>query len=644
MTDITQFQKITDNAPAFLWVTDTDNKTIYVNNLWYEYTGRPYGVDLMESWEEIVHSDDIAQSTRTFIAAAEKQETFQTEYRIKNAEGHYRWVISTGRPYYSDDGEYLGYVGSVMDIHDKTLAEEALEKTRQKYHVLFDSIDDGFCIFEMIFDDTENPVDYRFLEVNPAFEKHTGIQNAKGRTMRDIAPDHEQHWFDTYGKVAKTGKPIRFEQSSNALGGRDFNLYAFRFGKPDQNQVAVLFSDITAHKRVENSLRTAKKQAEEANQAKSEFLANISHEIRTSMGVVIGLSNILAKTKPLTDKQTEFIKTLSVSAEALLSLINDLLDFSKIEARSFELENVPFNFHQLVEDLSRIKRFKCEQKGLTFKTEITDLYGKEYLGDPTRIRQILVNLCGNALKFTENGSVTLKIKASEVNKSGRDMIEIFVEDTGIGIPEDMLDSVFDKFTQADSTVSRKYGGSGLGLAITKSLVELMNGSISVKSVPGDGTVFYLTFALQLKKQQNLFTMENSEKSVTPMEKGKILLVEDYYPNVIVVGAFLEEFGYHYDTAENGAEALQKVIENEYKAILMDIQMPRMDGYEATRAIRQFETKQKRNPVRIIGLTAHASASDHQKCLETGMDDYLSKPFEQKHLMEKLQPPKTMEAA
>lgn len=384
-------------------------------------------------------------------------------------------------------------------------------------------------------------------------------------------------------------------------------------------------------------LETERDKAQAANVAKSEFLANMSHEIRTPMNVVVGLSNILSKSSPLNEKQVQYINTLKISANALLSLINDLLDFSKIEASNLELEKTPFDFSNLIHELVQIKSFKAREKGLEFYTDIQNIEGKNYMGDPTRIRQILMNLCGNAIKFTDKGFVKLVVKSSISPKNNVEIITIEVTDTGIGISNDKFDYIFEKFTQADASIVRKYGGTGLGLAITKSFVEMMDGTIHVQSELGQGT----TFTARIPLSVDSYTQKNEEilTEAPPPEDvdmtAKVLLVEDYAPNALVAGTLLEDFGYSYDVAENGIDAVQKYMENEYQIILMDVQMPGMDGYEATRAIREYERDTGKGKAKIIGLTAHATAKDQNKCLDAGMNGYLPKPFEAKDLLNKL---------
>ncbi len=380
--------------------------------------------------------------------------------------------------------------------------------------------------------------------------------------------------------------------------------------------------------------------AQAANIAKSEFLANMSHEIRTPMNVVLGLANILAMSEPLTPKQQEFIKTLRMSAESLLSIINDLLDFSKIETGGFELENIPFSLSELVEDVFTLMSVKAKESGLAISVDTAAVEGKEYFGDPTRLRQVLTNLCSNAVKFTTEGEIKLVVLAHQSMAEGVDDVFIQVIDTGVGIPLEKVQVIFDKFTQADSSISRKFGGTGLGLAIAKTFVEMMDGTITVDSVVDRGSTF--TVFLPLVQRHELALAKKAEEGQGSRKAKrhaaadrKVLLVEDYAPNALVAGVFLEQFGYEYDTAENGLVALEKFGRQPYYAILMDVQMQTMDGYQTTRAIRKIERETGQKRVKIIGMTAYALPSDRDKCLDAGMDDYLAKPFRPEDLRKKL---------
>lgn len=376
-------------------------------------------------------------------------------------------------------------------------------------------------------------------------------------------------------------------------------------------------------------LEIERDRAATANTAKTEFLANMSHEIRTPMNVILGVGNILSDTKPLTDKQQEYINVLRISAESLLDLINDLLDFSKLDTENLALEEIPFSLQNLVEDIELLMKVKAQEKGIDFRLNLHGIKNKSYLGDPTRIRQILINLCGNAIKFTEMGYVALDVKWRPSISSKQGELTFVVEDTGIGIPEDKQEHIFEKFTQADTTVTRKYGGTGLGLAITKKIIDIMHGVISLKSKEGMGSTFTVTMPLEQtnKKPQALSKIDIGNSGPTAHKRnGRILIVEDHMPNRLVATTYLDQLGAEYDIAENGEEAFAKACDNEYSAILMDVQMPGMDGYQTTRAIREFEKQHGRSHSYIIGLTAFASFRDRENCLKAGMDDYIAKPF------------------
>ncbi|HEU5048266.1 MAG TPA: ATP-binding protein [Rickettsiales bacterium] len=371
--------------------------------------------------------------------------------------------------------------------------------------------------------------------------------------------------------------------------------------------------------------------AEAANMAKTEFLANMSHEIRTPMNVVIGLSNILASSEPLTEKQQEYISTLQTSANSLLELINDLLDVAKIEAQTIELEQVSFSMAQLIEEVVSMISMRAQEKHLEFSSDDKSVQGRTFIGDSARIRQIILNLCSNAVKFTEKGGVHIAITMLPDAKSDMQIVSIAVEDTGIGIAPDKLPAIFDKFMQADSSINRKYGGTGLGLAITKKLTEIMGGTLKVESTLGKGSVF--TVSLPLKVAATLLPEEREQSSRSiphphvERVKTTILLVEDYPANVLVARTFLETFGYDCEVASDGAEAIQKIQEGSFAAVLMDVQMHGMNGLEATKLIREHERQKNLPHLPIIGMTAHALAGDCERCLAAGMDDYIAKPFD-----------------
>ncbi len=323
-----------------------------------------------------------------------------------------------------------------------------------------------------------------------------------------------------------------------------------------------------------------------------------------------------------------------------MTLINDLLDIAKIEAQTVELEHISFSMHQLMHEVVSMMAVQAKEKGLSFTSEDEGVKSQTFIGDPTRIRQIIVNLCSNALKFTARGNVHVAITSEASGNQGFENVCISVTDSGIGIANDKLDAVFQKFVQGDTSINRKYGGTGLGLSITKMLTETMGGSISVKSTLNIGSTFEVRLPLETTHDQKVDdkkTLKTTEpvNDAEQATKYQLLLVEDYLPNVLVATTFLEEFGYEVDVASNGHEAFDMVRNKNYAVALMDVQMHGMNGLDATAEIRKYEKQHNKPKLYIVGMTAHALAGDRERCLSAGMDDYISKPFNPEELEDRL---------
>ena len=424
--------------------------------------------------------------------------------------------------------------------------------------------------------------------------------------------------------------PYKKANGENIWFGQNINLL---FENDNLIGAQVVARDITERKKFEAELLKAKEIAEESELAKEKFLANMSHEIRTPMNAIYGLANILMD-KSLSDEDRESVRAINHSANNLIRIINDILDFSKIESGNVEIRENVFNLEQVLEGVIQTLKLGASDKDIELKMFIDSAVPKELIGDPVRLRQILLNLKSNAIKFTEHGYVETSVKVK--HESAENCTLLFeVKDTGIGIPESKLETIFKSFTQASDETSRKYGGTGLGLTIAKELIELQSGTIEVQSIPGHGSTFVFTLKFefgtglepQAKLQERNFTLDE-------LTGYKFLMAEDNLMNQLLAKKVFAKWNCKIDFADNGQIAIDKLNVNDYDLVLMDLQMPELDGYQTTKYIRN-EMRQPKSEIPIIAITAHALSGESAKCISIGMNDYISKPFNQLELFEKI---------
>jgi len=538
---------------------------------------------------------------------------------------------------------FLNACSSIIEAYRTDLkgqeAEERLRNSEARISAILDAAADGIITITG---------EGKIINLNPAAEKIFGYQSSEliHEKVNILMPEPYQSEHDSYLKrYLKTGEKHVIGISREVKGRRkDGTIFPLDLAVSevllrDGRLFTGIVRDITEKKKAEKELKKAKEAAESANRSKSQFLASMSHEIRTPMNAIIGMADLLGETV-LTPEQARYVSVFKSAGETLLSLINDILDLSKVESGYLELEHISFDLEEILNRMQKVFAHKMKEKHLVFEVKRDPKVPTLIVGDPARLGQILFNLIGNAVKFTDRGSVTMGVKIAETDKKDQEkrMILFSVADTGIGISVDKLDMIFERFTQTDSSVTRQYGGSGLGLTISKMLVTLMGGQIRVESSMGEGATFYFTVPLELAIQGKEKTQEPSAESlpIKDMPPLKILLVEDSADNRLLIQAFLKNTPHQVDIAENGRIAVEKYVSGNYDLVLMDMEMPVMDGYTATSRIRAWEQEHGIAGTPIIALTAHAMKEHKEKSMAAGCSAYLSKPIKKAILFKAIQ--------
>ena len=634
-------RSLADSSMGLIWAAGTDKLCYYFNKGWLKFTGRTLEEEQGNGWAEGVHPDDIESCVATYDQHFDERKTFSMDYRLRRHDGEFRWIRDNGTPRYDSEGKFIGYIGHCLDITDRVEAEQSLRKLSQAVAQSPESI---------VITDRNSVIEY----VNAACLKSTGYTEAEliGQNPRifnsgQTAPGVYARLWETLGQ----GKPWAGQFSNRRKDGQIFyehvRIAPIRDANGEITHFVAVKEDITEKMRIAKELdayrehleemvtnRTvelahAKEAAEAANVAKSAFLANMSHEIRTPMNGVMMLTHLLMQT-PLNPNQQDKLGKVVGCAEHLLAVINNILDISKIEAGKLNLEVSEFSLRDISERSISMIQAKASEKGLRLKTVIDPNLPALVQGDATRVSQALLNYLGNALKFTEQGEIVLTLE--QLATEGKKIkVRFAVSDTGIGVDQETMSRLFHNFEQADNSTTRKFGGSGLGLSITRHLAKMMGGETGAESEPNIGSKFWFTATFECTQAMpaNSATGFPTSYALSPdtllsrdFKGTRVLVCEDNPINQEIIAELLTDVGFAVDVAENGAVGIAMAGQKSYSLILMDMQMPVVDGLEATQELRRMPGYE-RTP--IVAMTANAFEADREACLLAGMDQFVTKP-------------------
>ena len=617
-----RFRSVSDAAPMLVWKTGPDGRGNWFNRRWLDFTGTKLEQVVDAPVTDFVHPEDVAMFRTRYDEAMSARASFECEFRLRHREsGGYRWVLSRGSPFYGVGGVFEGYIGSAADITEIKLAQSKLE-------VFVRHAPAAVAMFDR---------EMRYIAHSErwATDYGLGAGSVIGRCHYDVFPEVPETWKHTHrrclgGAIERATEDL-FERAN---GRRQWLRWEVRpwYGVDGEIGGIIMFTeDVTELRFQKIALANAKEAAESASRAKSEFLANMSHEIRTPMTAVLGYADLLQEPQLDDSQRADHVRTIRRNAEHLLVVINDILDISKIEAGKLELEQAPCNVAGIIEDVRSLMSVKAAEKGLELSVQKEPGCDVWVLSDAIRVRQVILNLVSNAVKFTEKGSV--RVVVSHDAQPDGEFFRVEVRDTGIGLSPIQVSKLFRAFTQADTSTTRRFGGTGLGLAISKRLAEMLGGDLQCRSEQGAGSVFAFTFPARICAAPNSAKPSSDEPSTRPLS-ARILLAEDGVDNQRLISYHLRRAGATVEVVGNGRLAVERALaaaegtsETRFDLILMDMQMPELDGYGAASEIRRHGVDTP-----IIALTAHAMSGDRERCIAAGCDDYCTKPINREQFL------------
>lgn len=625
------FEAIFNNSAAAMLVMDPDLRVVAWN---------PFALTMLEMEKIDIFNKNLAEIfpppewERLCTAAVwSEKTTTDVETQVYKKDGQLLDISMSAASLQNALGKPMGTVIIMLDVTRQKMAERKIRESENKIRIILDNSAAAITLT----DEQERIV---------SWNKYT--EHLLGKTKDDLylKPVSTLYPAEEWEEIRKAN--IRSEGSRHHLETRvlkkdggiiDVDL-SVNVLKDAYNQIigsVGILQDITEQKRVQKELLKAKILAEEANSAKSLFLANMSHEVRTPMNTIIGMIDLTLDTE-LNEEQRDNLTTVKNAADILLSLLNDILDLSRVEAGKIQLENIELNIRNIIKSVCKGLSVLARKKNIELFWDVDTAVPDILIGDPVRIRQVLVNLINNAIKFTFRGKITTLVKVQALTEDDCELL-FSVTDEGIGIPKDKQKTIFEVFTQADASTTRRFGGTGLGLAISSKIVDMMGGRIWVESEEFKGSTFFFTARLALAEDKPGAVASADEPAVPAagktVENVRILLAEDNIVNQKIAARMLEKKGWFVRSAENGKQVLEYLENEKFDVILMDAQMPVLDGYETTKLIREAEKTTGRH-IPIVALTARAMAGDRKKCLECGMDGYISKPIDRVKLYETIE--------
>lgn len=622
-----RYRLIAQNTLDSIWAMDASFKFTFLSPSTEEMFGYSVEEWMSLDWEDVVHPDHIEGLHNVFdeFKEASNQKSITEETLMRRKDGVFIWIEYTATPLIDQNLTFSGVVGVSRDITDRKRNEEALRESETRFKALHNASFGGITIHDKGL----------ILECNTGLAIITGYsydeligmdgllliaEHSRPEVMKNIQAGYEKP-YEVYG-LRKDGEeyPLRLEARNIPYKGKMVRVVEFR--------------DISDIRFIQNELIEAKERAETANQAKSAFLANMSHELRTPLNGVMGMLQLIGTTS-LDSEQTNYAQVAIKSCRRLTGLLGDILDLSRIEANKMEIGNEPFDLEDTIQAVENLFSPAANQEGLELTFSISTSTPKVLRGDSARLQQILNNLIGNALKFAKSGPITVNTSVLPISSRDKCRILFSVSDTGIGISDDMLDKLFEPFVQADVSYTRQYQGAGLGLSIVRHLLQLMNGTMSVESEEGVGSTFYVSIPFGVDKGQVKEASPVAGHASGSLEGKKVLLAEDDKTSALAVVRQIEKLKCNITVAEDGKNALEALRDNEFDLVLMDVQMPVMDGVEVTRRIRNGEVGKDKAGIPIIALTAYAMAGDKERFMKTGMDGYVVKPVEMRELQNEI---------